>query len=124
MVVEDYASGRSGLAELLRIWGYQAETACNGLEALSKLTTSRPMVVISDLQMPGLGGVELIRTLRDSAPQVRCIAVTGGHDPEKAALVTGLGVVDLLEKPLDPQRLRRDLQKCVDKDRSSNRGTP
>jgi len=118
MVVEDDASSRSALAELLRNWGYQPETASNGLEALIKLTTTRPTVVISDLQMPGLSGLELIKAMRRSAPQIRCIVVTA--DREKAVLAHGLGVVDCLEKPLDAQRLRQDLQRCVNPGASEN----
>lgn len=113
MVVEDDANSRLALAELLRIWGYQAETASNGLEALQKLTATRPMVVISDLQMPGLSGIDLIKAVRRTAPQVSCILLTGADNIQKGALVKGLGIVDCLEKPLDPKRLRRDLQKCM-----------
>lgn len=114
MVVEDDAVCRSVLAELLRIWGYDTETACDGLDALNKLATSTPQVVISDVQMPGINGVELIRSIRSRAPHVHCIAVTGSHDTSKTAVLRSLGVVDFLQKPLDPQRLRHDLQKCVD----------
>jgi len=120
MVVEDDENSRSALAELLRMWGYQPETASNGFEALQKLPVMRPTVVISDLQMPGLNGLDLIRAVRRRAPQTRCIIVTG--DREKAAQVHGLGVVDCLEKPLDPQRLRNDLQRCFQTDKSS--GSP
>jgi DNA-binding NtrC family response regulator len=114
MVVEDDANSRSALAELLRLWGYQPETACDGTEALHKLTATHPTIIISDLQMPGLSGVELIKALRRSAPQVRCIVVTGTDSAEKAALLNGLDIVDCLEKPLDPRRLRQGLQRCIE----------
>jgi DNA-binding NtrC family response regulator len=117
MVIEDDPNSRSALAELLRIWGYQPEIASDGFEALHKLTATSPTIVISDLQMPGLSGVELIEAVRRTAPQASCIVVTGGDAVEKAALVKGMGVVDCLEKPLDPQRLRRDLQKCQESQR-------
>jgi DNA-binding NtrC family response regulator len=120
MVVEDDANSRLAMAELLRVWGYQPETASDGLEALQKLSATRPTVVISDLQMPGLGGVELIEALRRSDPHVSCIVVTGGGNAQKAALVLGLGVVDFLEKPIDLLRLRRDLQKCLKLAATSN----
>lgn len=113
MVVEDDANCRSGLAELLRVWGYQPETASDGIEALRKFHMTRPTAIISDLQMPGLSGIELIKAVRRSAPRVCCILVTG--DPsDKAEVLTGLGIADCLHKPLDPQRLRRDLQKWFD----------
>jgi len=84
------------------------------------LRVVRPTVVISDLQMPGLNGLDLIKAVRRTAPRTSCIVVTG--DREKAAQVHGLGVVDCLEKPLDPQRLRNDLQRCFQTDKSS--GSP
>lgn len=114
MVVEDDVNCRSALAEILRLWGYKPETACDGVEALRKLTSARPTIIISDLQMPGMGGVELIKAVHRSAPQISCIVVSATGGPEKAAPLNGLGIVDYLEKPLDLNRLRQDLQRCLE----------
>ncbi len=113
MVVEDGEIERVALAELLRFWGYETETASDGLEALEKMPSFRPGLVISDLQMPGMGGIELLEALRKSHPDVDCIIVTGYGALEKADLVTALGALDYLEKPVDPERLRIDLRKCA-----------
>ena len=119
MVVEDDADCRSALADLLRVWGYQPETASDGLEALHKFHVTRPTAIISDLQMPGLDGIELFKAVRRSAPRVCCILVTG--DPsEEVELLSGLGIADCLHKPLDPQRLRQDLEKWVDSSRENS----
>ena len=113
MVVEDDANCRSALAELLRVWGYQPETASDGIEALHKFHMMQPTAIISDLQMPGLSGIELFKAVRRSAPRVCCILVTG--DPsDKAEVLSGLGIADCLHKPLDPQRLRQDLQNWIE----------
>ena len=113
MVVEDDANCRSALAELLRVWGYQPETASDGIEALHKFHLTHPTAIISDLQMPGLSGIDLIKAVRRSAPRVCCILVTG--DPsDKAEVLSGLGIADCLDKPLDPQRLRQDLKEWLD----------
>ncbi len=112
MVVEDNEIARVTLAELLRYWGYETETACDGLEALGKMPSFHPGVVISDLQMPRMGGRELLEALR-GIPDVDCIIITGCDAPEKAGAVTAMGAIDYLEKPVDLERLQTDLQRCA-----------
>ena len=112
LVVEDDRSAREGLAELIRVWGYRPETASDGVEALEKLRDSHPVVLISDLHMPRMGGVELLQAVRTRAPNVSCILLTSERDAEKAAVLRTTGAVDLLEKPVDVRTLRQDLQRC------------
>lgn len=114
MIVEDDAGLRQGLAELLHIWGYEAETAADGLEALEKIMCCPPAIVISDLVMPRMGGMELIQALHVRVPNISCIILTAEGTPEKATQAARLGVIDFLEKPLDPDRLRSDLRQCLD----------
>ena len=66
LVVEDESNEREGLAELLRAWGYQTETAADGAEALEKIAAFSPAVILSDLRMPRLTGMELLRQLHES----------------------------------------------------------
>ena len=113
MVVEDDATVRETLAELLEIWGYQAETASDGLDALEKMRSFHPSVVISDLRMPRMGGMQFLRAVRGSFPNVSCIILTGERSAENAVQASTVGAVDLLEKPLDPLRLHLDLQKLL-----------
>lgn len=63
--------------------------------------------------MPRMGGVEFIRALRCGSPDVQCIIITADRSWEAAAQARMLGVVDLLEKPVDLQRLWLDLKKCM-----------
>ncbi len=114
LIVEDDEIVRATLAELLRLWGYETETASNGLEALEKTPSFHPRVVISDLQMPRMGGIELLEALRSSRPYVNCIIITGYGTLERSEVVTALGAIDYLEKPVDLERLRADLQRCAD----------
>ncbi|MBI1940162.1 MAG: response regulator, partial [Acidobacteria bacterium] len=58
LVVEDEVYERQGLAELLRSWGYQTEIASDGVDALEKVATFDPTVVLSDLRMPKMGGMD------------------------------------------------------------------
>jgi CheY-like chemotaxis protein len=114
LVVEDDATVRTALAELIQIWGYSLETASDGLEALNKASSSPPTVVISDLDMPRMGGLELLKALQNSAPDVNCIIVTAHASTEEAGLAGTPGVVDFLEKPIDVKRLRQDLRECLE----------
>jgi DNA-binding NtrC family response regulator len=114
VVVDDDAGTRGALAQLLEIWGYQPETASDGIEALEKVRCSRPTIVISDLRMPRMGGMEFLRTLRTGSPDIQCIIVTADNSWEAAAQARTLGAVDLLEKPIDLQRLQLDLKKCLE----------
>ncbi len=114
LIVEDSEIQRTTLAELVRLWGYDTETASDGLEALEKMPLFRPRVVISDLQMPRMGGIELLEVLRRRVPEVDCIIVTGYGAFENAEAATALGAaVDYLEKPLDLERLRADLRRLA-----------
>jgi DNA-binding NtrC family response regulator len=112
MVVEDDEIVRATLAELLQYWGYETATACDGLDALGKMPSFQPGIVISDLQMPRMGGMELLEALR-VVPDVDCIIITGCDSRERADAVTALGAIDYLEKPVDLERLRADLQRCA-----------
>src|SRR5215471_4317736 len=103
LIAEDSEIQRTTLAVLVRLWGFDTETASDGLEALQKIPLFRPKVVISDLQMPRMGGIELLEVLRSKVPNVACIILTGYGTPETAEAVAALGAIDFLEKPVDPE---------------------
>ena len=63
LVVEDDAAQRVGLQKLLTSWGFAVDVAEDGREALEKIALDRPAIVLSDLVMPNLGGLELLRAL-------------------------------------------------------------
>src|ERR1700716_2473142 len=63
LIVEDDPAARVGLEQLVKSWGFIAESASDGEEALQKVTTFRPAIVISDLIMPRMDGLELLRAL-------------------------------------------------------------
>lgn len=65
LIVEDDPSTRLGLTELIRTWGFTAESATDGQDALERVTTFRPSIVISDMVMPRMGGMELLQALKD-----------------------------------------------------------
>ncbi len=70
MIAENYAPLRATLAQLLFSWGYEVETASDGLEALAKTPSFKPMTIIAGLQMPRMGGMELLKAVRHRVPQI------------------------------------------------------
>jgi DNA-binding NtrC family response regulator len=119
LIVEDDAHERQGLAELLVGWGYEIETAAEGSEALEKISSFSPLVVISDLRMPGTTGMELLKQVRESHPGTIFIMLTGQGTIEEAVEATKLGAFNFLEKPLDPKRLQVELRNCFERHESA-----
>jgi DNA-binding NtrC family response regulator len=114
LVVEDDPHARQGLSDLLSAWGYETDTASDGAEALGKIAAFNPAVVISDLRMPQVTGMELLRQLRDVRPGLRFIMLTGQGTIEEAVEATKLGAYNFLEKPVDPKRLQVELRNCLE----------
>ncbi len=115
LVVDDETNERKGLAELLAGWGYQTEMASNGEEALEKISSFNPTVVISDLRMPGMGGMDLLKRLHEENTVSSFIILTGQGTIEEAVEATKLGAYNFLEKPVDAKRLRVELRNCLER---------
>ena len=65
LIVEDDAAARRGLTELIRAWGYEADSAADGQDGLEKITTYRPSVILADMVMPRMDGLELLHHVKD-----------------------------------------------------------
>jgi CheY-like chemotaxis protein len=76
LIVEDDPATRSGLAELVRAWGFTAEEAADGADALEKITAFRPSIVVTDLVMPRMSGIELLKTLQPEIENIKVILLT------------------------------------------------
>jgi DNA-binding NtrC family response regulator len=113
LVVDDEIHERQGLVDLLGLWGYEAGTAASGQEALDKIAGFNPQVIVSDLRMPGLDGIGLLRQLHEARPDISFIILTGQGTIEEAVEATKLGAFNFLEKPVDPKRLRIELRNCL-----------
>ena len=115
LVVDDEVNERTGLAELLTGWGYETEMAADGEEALEKIAAFNPEVVISDLRMPRMGGMDLLKRLHEENPAASFIILTGQGTIEEAVEATKLGAYNFLEKPVDAKRLRIELRNCLER---------
>jgi len=114
LIVEDEDTTRSGLAELVRSWGYAADEAGDGMEALQRITEFRPTIIVSDLIMPRMNGLELLRAIREDMDNVKVILLTAQGTVDTAVEAVKAGAEDYLSKPVDPQRLRRLLDRLTE----------
>ena len=119
LVVEDDISERRGLVDLLGAWGYDVEAAADGEEALSKLVSFEPQALISDLRMPQMTGMELLKRVRELAPETSVVMLTGQATVEEAVEATKLGAFNFLEKPVDAKRLQVELRNCLERNESA-----
>jgi DNA-binding NtrC family response regulator len=115
LIVEDDRATRVGLAELVRTWGFTAEMAADGEEALQKITTFRPSIVVTDLVMPRMGGLELLRTIQEQGGDIATLLLTAQGTVDTAVEAMKAGAYDYLTKPVDPTRLRILLEKSVER---------
>ena len=106
LIVEDEENERTGLAELVSGWGYRTDTASDGVEALEKIPVFAPSIVITDVKMPRMGGMELAEKLNDLSQSIAVVMVTAQKATDTAFHAGRLGVQDYIEKPIDFRRLR------------------
>ena len=114
LVVDDEEASRTGLRSLLSTWGFQVEEAANGAQALEQALAFRPAVVIADLVMPGMDGLELLPGLATSAA-ASVILLTGNATVDTAVAAMKEGAYDYITKPIDVRRLRVVIDKAVER---------
>ncbi|MGE3274152.1 MAG: sigma-54-dependent transcriptional regulator [Vicinamibacterales bacterium] len=113
LIVEDDESTRVGLTELVRTWGFVTESAADGEAGLALVTSFRPAIVVTDLVMPKMSGLDLCRSLADD-DHVKVILLTAQGTVETAVEALKDGAEDYLTKPVDPQKLRRLLERIAE----------
>ena len=99
LVVDDEAGIRQSLRGVLADEGYRVIEAEDGRNALQLIGTERPGLVILDIWMPEMDGIELLRRIRDSHPGTPVIVISGHGNIETAVTATKLGAFDFIEKP-------------------------
>src|SRR5262249_55691466 len=110
LIVEDEEHERTGLAEIIAAWGYRTETARDGAEGFEKASAWAPSIIVTDMKMPGMGGMELLERLAGDARSVAVIVVTAQGTIDSAVQAMRMGAYDYITKPIDTNRLRSILQ--------------
>ncbi len=115
LLVEDDAAQRVGLQQLLRSWGFAVEVATDGQDALDKVGLVRPTIVLSDLVMPRLSGLDLLAQLRQDDPDLTVVLMTAQGTVETAVSAIKQGAYDYVSKPVEPQRLKILLDQILER---------
>jgi DNA-binding NtrC family response regulator len=130
-VVDDDSDARTGLAELLRVHGFQVETARDGFKALPKLADFAPDLLLTDLMMPGMDGLSLVRRARELDPDSIAVVMTAYGAIESALTAIREGATDYVVKPfhldeflriVEPALARRRLRREVARLRAGSVG--
>jgi DNA-binding NtrC family response regulator len=114
LIVEDEENERTGLAEVVSSWGYRVETAADGVEGWDKVTRWSPSIIVTDLKMPRLGGMELLERLAESqtSQTIAVIVMTAQGTIDSAVRAMRMGAYDYITKPIDTDRLHTILEKA------------
>ena len=110
LIVEDEAHARTGLTELVAAWGFRAEGAADGVEGLERIRQWSPGIVVTDLKMPRMDGMELLARIRELQERPVVIMLTAQGSIESAVEAMRMGAYDYIPKPIDPVRLKTILQ--------------
>ncbi|HEX3320571.1 MAG TPA: sigma-54 dependent transcriptional regulator [Terriglobales bacterium] len=114
LIVEDEENERTGLSELIGSWGFRADTARDGVEAMEKIAVWNPSIIVTDLKMPRMGGMELLERVKDLEQPLAVILVTAQGTIDSAVTAMRLGAFNYIQKPIDTIRLRSLLQNAAD----------
>jgi len=101
LIVDDEVNARTALVELLRDEGYAVEAAADAFKALGKVADFAPDLVVTDLKMPGMDGLQLLAKLRENDPDLPVIVMTAFGEVETAVKAMRSGARDYLSKPVN-----------------------
>ena len=113
LLVDDEVDFVSTLAERLEIRNIEVSYATDGAEALHKVEVEKPNVVVLDMMMPGLGGLEVMQEIKRRHPEIKVILLTGRGSTENGVSGMNLGAFDFLMKPVRMEELLKKMEEAV-----------
>jgi len=113
LVVDDDAGSRRWVAKLLGQEGYDVEVASDGADALRILHERAPALIITDLSMPKMDGIELLTRVHESNPEIAMIVATGADNVTSAVAAMRAGALDYLTKPISVEALRLSVERTL-----------
>lgn len=123
-VVEDEAPIRNGILRHVpfsELGVDEVKSASSAEEALEVMSEYKPDIIVSDIRMPGMGGIELCKTYKKKAKDCQIIFISGFSDKEYLTTAISLGAVSYIEKPIDLEELKSSIKKAVDAVNKVNR---
>jgi DNA-binding response OmpR family regulator len=109
LVVDDEPDAVELLREFLKVKGYEVLVASNGEEAVHKVKQDRPHLILLDVRLPKVNGLEVLKQVREIDHEVGIIMVTAVNEEETGRQALKLGAFDYITKPLDFKYLERSL---------------
>jgi DNA-binding NtrC family response regulator len=113
LLADDDPDSLEGMRSLLAAWGYEVETAENGRAALDKVGVVHPSVVITDVVMPAMSGLELLEAVRRHEPDIHVIVMTAHGSSDTQHRAAAHGAFAYLPKPVDVAKLKSLLAKAL-----------
>ena len=110
LLVDDEKEFVETLADRIKLRDHKADVALNGEQALKKLDDQIPDVVVLDLKMPGIDGMEVLRRIRKAYPKVQVIMLTGHGSEKHEDEARKLGAFEYLQKPVDIDTLMKKVK--------------
>ncbi len=113
LIVDDEPKIRAMLADCLGQEGLSIDTAGSGEEALAKIAQAPPDVVILDVKMKGMSGLDVLKQVRTSQPRLAALIITGFDDERLEEEASRLGVLGVIRKPLMLAEVRQALRQAL-----------
>jgi len=123
LVIDDEKATLTMFRLFLDAYGYSVFTAENGAEGLEIFKRERPQIVITDIKMPGVDGLSVMRQMKNIDPAVEVVVITGHGDTDLAKQAMGRDAADFINKPIHKEALDAALNKARERlDLSKNQG--
>ena len=113
LVIDDEVAVNNNVRKILKKKGYRVDQATSKAEALEKIDQRDYRLVLLDLKMPGVKGLELLEAIRTVQPQARVIIITGYASIETAVQTARMGAVDYVPKPFTPDEIRSATESAI-----------
>src|ERR1041385_8511052 len=113
LIIDDEQGIRAALGQLLEFEGYEVRSASNAVDGIAQYHRARPDLVFLDVKMAGIDGVETLKKLKEHDPSAIVVMISGHATIQTAVEATQLGAYDILEKPLDTDRILVTLRNAL-----------
>ena len=122
LIVEDEDNARKGYEALLHKWNFEVLGVASGEEALAKFQDFQPSVILADVELPGMNGLDLLAHLGEEIQRIPVIIITGRGSDERVVQAIEAGAYWYIEKPLKPPVLRALLDRAFGRVRDQQVG--
>jgi len=111
LIIDDEKNIRLTLSQVIESTGAKTETAVNGEEGLEKMANEKFDIILLDIKMPGIDGMEVLRRIREMKSEARVVMITAHGTIDNAVEAMKLGAIDFIQKPFSPNEIRDIVEK-------------